>query len=89
MAAALVGALMVLPLAAYAPRGARLLEGSKLAPYVSTVADLVNVTAPSDLAARYRSGIEKVRKLWRGEAEPPSGPAAKPPAAAPKPAGKR
>jgi membrane protein required for colicin V production len=99
VAGALAGALIVLPLAAYVPRGAQLLEGSKLAPYVSTVADLVNVTSPSDLAARYRSGIEKVRKLWRGEADPdaaqpakpgkaPAHEAAKPPATTPKTAGK-
>lgn len=100
VAAALAGALIVLPLAAYVPRGAQLLEGSKLAPYVSTVADLVNVTAPSDLAARYRSGIEKVRKLWRGETDPraaqpakpgkaPAQEGAKPSPGAPRPAGKR
>ncbi len=70
VAAALAGALIVLPLAAYVPRGAALLETSKLAPYVATVADLVNVTTPADLAARYRKGIEKVRKLWRGEPDP-------------------
>jgi membrane protein required for colicin V production len=77
-AAALAGALVVLPLAAYVPRGTTLLEQSKLAPYASTVADLINVTAPSDLAARYRKGIERVRKLWRGEAEPETAEPAKP-----------
>jgi membrane protein required for colicin V production len=100
VAAALAGALIVLPLAAYVPRGAALLETSKLAPYVATVADLVNVATPADLAARYRTGIEKVRKLWRGEADPdaaapakagkaPAKDAAKPPAPVPNPAGKR
>jgi membrane protein required for colicin V production len=99
VAAALAGALIVLPLAAYVPRGASLLETSKLAPYCATVADLVNVATPADLAARYKKGIEKVRKLWRGEADPdaaapakgekaPAKEAAKPPAPAPKPSGK-
>ncbi len=77
-AAALAGALVVLPLAAYLPRGMTLLEQSKIAPYVSAVADLINVTAPSDLAARYRKGIERVRKLWRGELEPEAAEPAKP-----------
>jgi membrane protein required for colicin V production len=81
VAGALAGALIVLPLAAYVPRGARLLEESKLAPYVSAVADLVNVTVPADLSARYRKGIERVRKLWRGEPDPEAGDSGK--AAAP------
>ncbi len=101
VAGALAGALIVLPLAAYVPRGASLLETSRLAPYVSAVADLVNLTTPADLAARYRAGIEKVRKLWNKEPDPdaappaktekaaPSKEAAKPAAPATKPAGKR
>ncbi len=100
VAAVLTGALIVLPVAAYVPRGAQLLETSRLAPYIAAVADLVNLTTPADLAARYRKGIERVRKLWHGEADPdapapgntgkaPSKEAAKPPAAAQKPTGTR
>lgn len=70
LAAILAGALVILPLAAYSPGGSRLLQGSKLAPYVSAVADLVNTISPADLAERYRAGIERARRWWRGEAEP-------------------
>lgn len=69
-AGVLAGSLVLLPLAAYLPDGSRLLEGSRLAPYAAAVADVVNWLSPSDLAERYRRGIEAVRERWRGEGEP-------------------
>jgi hypothetical protein len=49
------------------PNGSRLLATSKLAPYVSVVADLSNAVAPDTVAKRYDDGIETMRKIWRGE----------------------
>jgi membrane protein required for colicin V production len=67
VAATLLAALVVLPLVAYFPSGAGLLEGSVLAPYVTVVSDLANLVAPEDLATRYRRGVEQLRRHWRGE----------------------
>ncbi len=70
----IAGAFVILPIAAYAPHGTRLLEESRLAPYVAAVADMVNVLSPGDLSARYHQGIESLRKRWRGESplQPPA-----------------
>jgi membrane protein required for colicin V production len=65
-----VCALVILPLAAYLPKGSSVLERSRLAPYAAAVADVVNWLSPEDLGERYRKGIESARKFWRGEAEP-------------------
>ncbi len=66
-----LAALLVLPVAAYAPGGMRLLDRSALAPYVAAVSDLAIRAAPADLAERYRRGIDALRRLWR-ETPPPS-----------------
>ncbi len=83
VAALLLGALLVLPMVAYSPHGTRLLEGSRLAPYVAPVADLVNLACPDGLAARYEKGIEGLRRMWRGEGK--ESPAAAPDEAKGKP----
>ena len=70
--AALAGAFLVHPLASSAPGGSKLLAGSKLAPYLATVADLGNKLAPEAVAKRYDEGIAMMRKVWRGEAKVPS-----------------
>jgi membrane protein required for colicin V production len=65
--ALLAAAFLVHPLVASSPDGSRLLASSKIAPYVSVVADLVNAVAPDAVAKRYESGIESLRRVWRGE----------------------
>jgi membrane protein required for colicin V production len=67
LAALLAAAFLVHPLVASSPEGSRLLATSKLAPYVSVVADLGNAVAPDAVAKRYVSGIGALRKIWRGE----------------------
>ena len=65
---ALLGtALLILPVVAYAPGGVGLLERSRLGPYMAAVADLAIHLAPEELAHRYREGMEKLRRRWRGE----------------------
>lgn len=71
VAALLAAAFLVHPIAAASPGGSRLLAGSKLAPYVSVVADIGNAVAPDAVARRYNAGIETLRKYWRGEAQLP------------------
>ena len=67
VAALLAAAFLVHPLVASSPDGSRLLATSKIAPYVTVVADLGNAMAPDAVAKRYDSGIESLRKIWRGE----------------------
>ena len=67
VAALLATAFLVHPLVASSPNGSRLLATSKLAPYVSVVADLVNAAAPDAVATRYSNGIETLRRIWRGD----------------------
>jgi len=67
LGALLAAAFLVHPLVASSPDGSRLLATSKLAPYVSVVADVGNAVAPDAVAKRYESGIESLRKIWRGE----------------------
>jgi membrane protein required for colicin V production len=64
VAAALVMALLILPVVAYTPGGDTVLRDSLLAPYLVVVADLFNRLAPQDLAERYRDGVENLRRLW-------------------------
>jgi len=71
VAALLAAAFLVHPLVASSPGGSRLLADSKLAPYVSVVADLGNALAPDAVANRYDQGIESLRRIWRGEAAVP------------------
>lgn len=68
LAAGLAAAFIVHPLVASTKGGSSLLATSKLAPYVSVVADVGNAMAPDAVAKRYESGIEDLRKIWRGEA---------------------
>ena len=67
LAAILAAAFLVHPLVASSPEGSHLLATSKLAPYVSVVADLGNAVAPDGVAKRYESGIEAMRKIWSGD----------------------
>ena len=71
VAAMLGAAFLVHPLVASSTGGSRLLATSKIAPYVSVVADLGNAAAPDAVAKRYESGIESLRKIWRGDASIP------------------
>lgn len=64
-AALVVAAVLVLPLVAYTDAGRRALSGSVSAPYVITVADLVNRFMPAGLSARYRRGVEELKRHWR------------------------
>ena len=68
VAALLAAGLVVLPLVAYSPYGERILGGSKLAPYVTVVADLATGLAPEDLTRRYRSKVESLRQYWQDRA---------------------
>ena len=65
--ALLAAAFLVHPLVASSSSGSRLLATSKIAPYVSVVADVGNAAAPDAVARRYESGIESLRRVWRGE----------------------
>jgi membrane protein required for colicin V production len=67
LGALLAAAFLVHPLVASSPNGSRLLATSKLTPYVSVVADLGNAMAPDAVAKRYTSGIETLRRIWRGD----------------------
>ena len=64
--ALLATALVLLPTVAYAPGGASWLAGSRLAPYVTAVADLAVQAAPDDLADAYRRGMDSLRQVWGG-----------------------
>jgi len=64
VAAALVMALLILPVVAYTPGGDTVLRDSILAPYLLVVSDLFNRLAPQDLAERYREGVDSLRRLW-------------------------
>jgi len=71
VAALLAAAFLVHPLVASSAGGSRLLADSKLAPYVTVVADLGNALAPEAVAKRYDQGIESLRRVWRGETAVP------------------
>ena len=64
VAAALVMALLILPVVAYTPGGDTVLRDSVLAPYLLVVSDLFHRLAPKDLAERYREGVDSLRRLW-------------------------
>lgn len=68
LAALLAAAFLVHPLVASSPNGSHLLATSKLAPYVTVVADVANAVAPEAVAKRYDDGIDALRRIWRGEA---------------------
>lgn len=68
LAAILAAAFLVHPLVASSPDGSHLLATSKLAPYVTVVADIGNAVAPAAVAKRYDEGIDALRRIWRGEA---------------------
>lgn len=63
-AAALIMALLILPVVAYTPGGETALRHSVLAPYLLVVSDLFNRLAPQDLAERYREGVDELRRRW-------------------------
>ena len=63
-AAFLAFSFLVVPVVAYAPEGARVLERSTLAPYVLAVADLAARAAPDDLVDRFRERLEELRREW-------------------------
>jgi membrane protein required for colicin V production len=67
LAALLAAAFLVHPLVASSPEGSHLVATSKLAPYVTVVADVANAVAPDAVAKRYESGIDSVRRIWRDE----------------------
>jgi len=71
LGAVLASAFLVHPLVASSPSGSRMLQTSKLAPYISVVADLGNAAAPDAVARRYDDGIEALRRVWRGETPVP------------------
>ena len=66
--AALAAAFLVHPLIATSRGGSHLLAESKLAPYVTVIADLCNTVAPDSVARRYQEGVASLRKIWRGDA---------------------
>ncbi len=63
-AAFIAFSLLVLPLVAYAPDGARILDRSILAPYVLVVADLAAQAAPDDLVGRFRKQLGNLKEQW-------------------------
>ena len=75
--ALLAAAFLVHPLAASTPGGSRLLAESKLAPYVSVLADVGNAAAPDAVAKRYDEGMGKLRRIWSGQERLPDADEAK------------
>lgn len=71
VAALLAAAFVVHPIVASSATGRGFLRTSRLAPYVSVVADLANFAAPVKIAETYRREIEGLRRVWRGEAREP------------------
>jgi len=65
LAALLAGAALAVPLAAYGGDDARLLRGSRVAPYVTAVSDWINVAAPDGLAQRYERASAALKRTWR------------------------
>ena len=61
----LMAALLILPLVAYAPFGEQVLRDSRLAPYVTVVADLANRLVPEGMSEEYRAKVESLRRYWR------------------------
>ncbi len=64
VAAILMGALLILPVVAYAPFGEGVLRNSLLAPYVTVVADLAHGLVPGGLSEQYRRKVESLRVYW-------------------------
>ena len=67
VAAGLAAAFLVHPLVVSSKGGSQALAHSKLAPYVAVVADIGNGLTPDTVAKRYETGIESLRKVWRGD----------------------
>ncbi|HEX5043451.1 MAG TPA: CvpA family protein [Candidatus Polarisedimenticolaceae bacterium] len=65
LAAILAGAALAVPLAAYGGEDARLLRGSRVAPYVTAVSDWINVVTPDGLAQRYERASAALKRTWR------------------------
>jgi membrane protein required for colicin V production len=68
LTAALVAALIFMPLVSYAPGSLGTLDGSLLAPFVVMVADLVHRVMPAETAQRYRHAVDALRTRWHGPA---------------------
>ncbi|MCP3977719.1 MAG: CvpA family protein [bacterium] len=66
-AAALLAAMVLLPLVAYVPQSDRLLRQSVLAPYVTVVADLANTIVPDELSEEYRRRVDDLRRQWQDQ----------------------
>lgn len=69
LAAVLFAALILMPLVAYLPGTGDVLGGSLLAPYVIAVADGIENLMPADFTERYREGVERIKRRWRGQPE--------------------
>ena len=69
-AAFLAFSLLVVPIVAYAPDGAGILERSVLAPYVLVVADLAAQVAPDDLVDRFRQRLGELKEQWAKDDRP-------------------
>ena len=68
MAAAFIAfSLLVVPIVAYTPDGAGILERSILAPYVLVVADQAARAAPDDLVDRFRERLGELKERWAEE----------------------
>jgi membrane protein required for colicin V production len=64
IAALLLAAIVALPLVAYSSAGREMLERSRVAPYVTVVADLASRLLPQDPARSYRRHVEELRERW-------------------------
>jgi membrane protein required for colicin V production len=69
-AAFIAFSLLVVPIVAYTPDGAGILERSILAPYVLVVADLAARAAPDDLVDRFRERLGELRERWAEDRKP-------------------
>lgn len=66
-AAFLAFSFLVVPVVAYAPEGARVLDRSVLAPYVLVVAGLAARAAPQDLVERFQEELGDLKEHWAEE----------------------
>ena len=65
LAAIMLSAFLLVPLVAYMPDAGAWLRGSRLAPFVMSVADVLQRAVPEDLSDRFEEGLREWEDEWR------------------------
>ncbi len=65
LAAIMLSAFLLVPLVAYMPDASAWLRGSRLAPFVMSVADVLQRAVPEDLSDRFEEGLREWEDEWR------------------------